>query len=194
PLLLILFGSSGLAPAQQLAYRSLIAEINQIEAVDNHTHVPKLVAPGEKDDEYDALPCSGYVEPSDDPSMARPDNPLYVEAWQKLFAYKYRDKSPDHVKELIAAKQRIKQQQGDNYPSWVLDQLNIQYMLSNRIAMGRGLVPSRFLWVPFDDALLYPLNTQSMADTPDRKFFYSREAVLLARYTADSGLNDSPAT
>jgi len=172
----------------------LVSEINKIKAVDNHTHVPKLVGQGEKDDEYDALPCGGYVEPSDDPNMARPDNPLFLEAWQKLYGYRFTDKSTEHVKELLAAKQIVKRKQSDNFPVWVLDQLGTEYMLANRIAMGRGLVQSRFLWVPFDDALMYPLETESMVDTPDRKFFYQREALLLKRYMNDSGTTALPST
>ncbi|HEV2962809.1 MAG TPA: hypothetical protein VG649_13350, partial [Candidatus Angelobacter sp.] len=35
----------------------LLAEINKIKAIDNHSHPPKLVSPGEKDDDFDALPC-----------------------------------------------------------------------------------------------------------------------------------------
>lgn len=187
----------GCIPKLQLAAQTepdpyILSEINKIKAVDNHTHVPKLVGPNEKDDEYDALPCGGYVEPSDDPVAARPDNPLFLEAWQKLFGYRYKDKTPEHVRELLAAKQSVKQKQGDNYPVWVLDQLGTEYMMANRIVMGRGLVPSRFLWVPFDDALMYPFNTQSMADTPDRKFFYQREAALLKRYMDESGVPSVP--
>jgi hypothetical protein len=185
---------SGIAFAQISPDPYLMAEINKIKTVDNHTHVPKVVASGEKDDDYDALPCSGYLETNDDPAMARPDNPLFLEAWQKLYGYKYNDKAPEHVRELLATKQRVMQEQGDHFPTWVLDQLGTEYMLANRVAMGRGLDPSRFLWVPFDDALMYPLNTQSMADTPDRKFFYQREAMLLKRYMADSNVQALPAT
>jgi len=64
---------------------ALMAEINKIQAVDSHTHVPKVVGRGEKDLDFDALPCSGYLEPSDDPAMARPDNPLFLDAWRKLY-------------------------------------------------------------------------------------------------------------
>src|ERR1700757_5091995 len=116
---------SGFVIAQTVPDPSLMAEINKIKAVDNHTHVPKVVAPGEKDDEYDALPCSGYVESSDDPAMARPGNPLFLEAWQKLYGYKYNDKSPEHVRELLQMKQRVAKEQADNFPVWVLDQLGI---------------------------------------------------------------------
>jgi uncharacterized protein len=173
---------------------SLMAEINKIKAVDDHTHVPKVVGAGERDDDYDALPCSGYLEASDDPSMARPENPLFLEAWQKLYGYKYNDKSPEHIRELLDTKQRVAREQGDNFPVWVLDQLGIQYMLANRVAMGRGLTPQRFLWVAFDDALMLPLNGEAMADNPDRRFFYQREAMLQKRYLSESGLSGLPAS
>src|SRR5215510_12319474 len=61
--------------------------------------------------------------------------------------------------------------------------------------MGRGLQPPRFRWVPFDDALFLPLNNSSVAnETPDRKFFYSREEMLLKRYLKDLNLSELPAT
>ncbi len=196
-LLLLLALASTPLPGAPLPQTSpdpaLMAEINKIRTVDNHTHVPKVVGPGEKDDDFDALPCSGYLEPSDDPAMARPDNPLFLEAWRKLYGYKYNDKSPAHVQELLETKQRVAREQGDNFPAWVLDQLGTEYMLANRVAMGRGLDPQRFLWVPFDDALMLPLNGQAMADTPDRKFFYQREAMLLKRYMTESNVSSTPA-
>src|SRR5438128_2651358 len=178
--------------AQDSPDPNLLVEINRIKAVDNHTHVPKVVSAGEKDDEFDALPCDP-LDPSDVPTMARADNPLFLKAWQKLYGYKYNDRDAAHVRELLETKQRIAREQGDNYPEWVLDRLNIEYMLANRVAMGRGLNPPRFLWVPFDDALLFPLNNQSMADTPDRKFFYQREEMLLKRYLAESNVPAMPA-
>ena len=171
----------------------IMAEVDKIKALDNHTHIPKLVAPGEKDDEFDALPCDP-LEPSDIPAMTRPENPKYLEAWQKLYGYKYNDRDPAHVRELLASKKRIAQEQGDNYPTWVIDRLGIEYLFANRVAMGRGLNPPRFLWVPFDDALMTPFDSFSMADTPDRKFFYGRETGLLKRYLTESGVNSLPAT
>jgi predicted TIM-barrel fold metal-dependent hydrolase len=178
--------------AQDAPDVNLLAEINKIKAVDNHTHVPKVVSAGEKDDEFDALPCDP-LDPSGEAAMGRADNPLFLKAWQQLYGYKYNDRDPAHVRELLEAKQRIAREQGDNYPAWVLDRLHIEYMLANRVAMGRGLNPPRFSWVPFDDALLFPLNNQSMADTPDRKFFYQREEMLLKRYLAESNVAAMPA-
>jgi uncharacterized protein len=172
----------------------LLAEINKIKAIDNHSHPPKVVAPGEKDDDFDALPCDP-LEPSDPTTISRPENPQYLAAWKALYGYRYNDMAPEHVKELLATKQRIMKEQGDNFPNWVLDQLGIETELANRIALGRGLKPPRFRWVPFDDALLLPFNNADAAnETPDRKFFYSREEMLLKRYLKDLNLPALPPT
>lgn len=183
----------GLAQAQK-ADPQLLAEINKIQAIDNHSHPPKLLGPGEKDDDYDALPCDP-LEPSVPTTPSRPENPQFLAAWKALYHYPYDDMAPDHVKELLAARQKIVEEQGDNFSNWVLDQLGIETELANRVALGRGLQPPRFRWVPFDDALLLPLNNASVAnETPDRKFFYSREEMLLRRYLKDLGLNALPPT
>ena len=172
----------------------LLAEISQIKAIDNHSHPPKLVGPGEKDDDFDALPCDP-LEPSMPTTISRPENPQYRAAWKALYNYPYDDMNPDHVRELLQAKQRIVREQGDNFPNWVLDQLGIESELANRVAMGRGLQPPRFRWVPFDDALMLPLQNSDLAsESPDRKFFYARETNLLHRYLRELGLNALPPT
>lgn len=184
---------SALACAQT-ADPKLLAEINQIKAIDNHSHPPKLVAPGEKDDDFDALPCDP-LEPSEPTIVSRPDNPQYVAAWRELYGYPFKDRSPEHVQMLLKAKQIVMKREGDNYPNWVLDQLGIETEFANRIALGRGLKPPHFRWVPFDDALLLPLNNTNVANvTPDRKFFYAREEMLLQRYLKDLNLHSVPKT
>lgn len=184
---------SGLVCAQT-ADPKLLAEINQIKAIDNHSHPPKLVAPGEKDDDFDALPCDP-LEPSEPTLPSRPTNPQYLAAWKALYGYKYNDATPEHVRELIQAKNAVKQREGDNYSNWVLDHLGIETEFANRIALGRGLKPPHFRWVPFDDALLLPLNNSNVANvTPDRKFFYSREEILLQRYLKELNLPSIPRT
>lgn len=191
-LVVFLFACVLAAAAQYAPDPALLAEIQKIPAIDNHTHVMKVTAPGEKDTEFDALPCE--VEPWDLPVFLRPDRPEVVQAWKALYGYKYDDQSPEHVKELIAAREKVMQQQGDNFPTWVLDRLNTKIMFANRIAMGRGLSAPRFVWVPYDDALLFPLNNASMADTPDRKFFFGREEMLLKRYLGDLHITAVPKT
>jgi hypothetical protein len=178
----------------QSADPQLLAEIGKIKAIDNHSHPPKIVAAGEKDDDFDALPCDP-LDPSDPTTITRPDNPQYIAAWKALYNYPYSDRSPAHVSELLQTKQKLMQEQGDNFPNWVLDQLNIETELANRVAMGRGLQPPRFRWVPFDDALLFPLKNSDLAhETPDRKFFFQRETMLLRRYMKDLDRDVLPAT
>lgn len=181
------------AHAQVTPDPSLFAEIEKIKAVDNHTHISKVVSAGESDRDFDALPCD-IIEGGADTLATRTDNPQFLEAWRALYGYKYEDRAPEHVKELIAAREKVIREQGDNFPSWVLDRLGIEYMLANRIAMGRGLNPPRFRWVPFDDALMSPLNPDSLADNPDKKAFYKQEASILKTYVSQARLSALPAS
>ncbi|MGZ4826466.1 MAG: amidohydrolase family protein [Terriglobales bacterium] len=191
--LLVLTFAAVFVSAQTRPDPALLAEIQQIKAIDNHTHVMKVVAAGEQDTEFDALPCDP-LEPSGSPTMTRPENPAFMKAWKALYNYPYDDSSPQHLRELMAAKDRVRREQGENFPTWVLDRLNIQTMFANRVAMGPGLKPPRFRWVPYDDALMFPLNNAAMADTPDRKIFYALEEKLLRRYLSDLQVARPPAS
>ena len=191
---LALAASTREARAQTQADPLLVAEIAKIKAIDNHTHVMRVVGPGEEDHEYDALPfelLEGF------PLMVRlrPDNLEYTAAWRALYGYKYSDMSEAHVRELSEIKARIRREQGDNYPAWVLDRLGIETMLANRVAMGRGLTPPRFRWVSYVDALVFPLNNDAAKNRNlDYRAFYPAEERLLKRYLAEAGSNELPAT
>ena len=173
---------------------AIMQEIRKIRAIDNHSHPPRVVAEGERDDEFDALPCDP-LEPTDPNTMTRPENPQYLAAWKALWGYQYEDRNDAHVKELLEKKKQVREEQGDRYPAWVLDRLGIDVEFANRVAMGRGLDSARFRWVPFDDALLFPLNNDALAaETPDRKFFFGRENMLLARYRRELNVAAMPQT
>ncbi|HEX8097765.1 MAG TPA: amidohydrolase family protein, partial [Pyrinomonadaceae bacterium] len=119
----------------------------------------------------------------------------YVGAWRDLFGYKHADMSEAHLRELVQAKARVMKERGDGYSAWVLDQLGIETMLANRVAMGRGLVEARFRWVPFDDALLFPLNNEAAKrSNSDVRGFYASEERLLKRYMADAAVGALPQT
>jgi len=181
--------------AQTKADSSLLAEINRIKAIDNHAHPLKYVAEGEKaDDEYDALPLD-VIEPFPLPVRLNPANPEFIHGWHDLYGYKHDDMSEAHLRELMATKQRVLKERGDGFPAWVLDQLNIETMFANRVAMGRGLVAPRFRWVAFDDALIFPLNNEAARrSNRDYKAFYPSEEKLLKRYLADLKISALPAT
>jgi uncharacterized protein len=68
-------------------------------------------------------------------------------------------------------------------------------MLANRVAMGRGLPPDRFKWVPFVDMLLFPLNNNpTKAKDPEHRAFLSNEESLLNISLQSAGFQRLPAT
>jgi len=183
------------ASSQTTADPQLVTAIANIKAIDNHAHPLRYVAPGEKpDDEFDALPLDA-IGPIPLPVRLNPGNLEFVEAWRDLYGYKYDDMSEAHLRELLQTKQQIASDQGDKFPTWALDQLGIETMFANRVAMGRGLTAPRFRWVSFVDALLFPLsNEAAKKSNPDYRGFYPGEERLLKRYLTSAGLNALPAT
>lgn len=169
--------------------------LSSIDAVDNHAH-PVLAPPLDATEkEFDALPVSN-LEPQSDPPALRPDFPLLSDAWKALYGFT----TPPPLdaaatQRLNDARSRVKHAQGEQYPQWVLDQAGIGTMLANRVAMGRGVQPPRFLWVPYIDALLFPLDNTGMASvSPDRKAFFSLEDAVRGRYLNAVGMSAAPPT
>ena len=81
----------------------------------------------------------------------------------------------------------------ETVPDWVLDQIGIETMFANRVAMGRGLNAPRFRWVAFDDALMFPLNNEAARrSNPDYRGFYPGEERLLKRYLTDLKIGALP--
>ncbi|HXA64372.1 MAG TPA: amidohydrolase family protein [Bryobacteraceae bacterium] len=183
--LVVLAAAGTLALAQLPIDSQLAAEIAKIRAIDNHAHPVRPTFGSDKDVDYDALPVE-TMEPSTEPVRTRQGSPLALEASHALFgnAQDYRQR-----------KRQVLTEKGAGYANWVLDQLGIETMLANRVAMGPGLAPPRFLWVPFEDALMYPLNNSSLAaKNSDRKAFFADEDRLLQRYLKESGYSELPAS
>jgi uncharacterized protein len=179
----------------QTADPQLLAEIKQIRAIDNHSHVERVLTEGETDTEGDAISCGGLEFVSPPPMRLRPDNPIYIGAWRELFGYRYDDMSETHVRELLSVKRKMMREKSDAYPAWILDKLNIEVMLANRISMGRGLKAPRFRWVSYGDPLLLPFSTQKMRQVnSDVKFFYEQEEKLFKRFLADLKIGKLPTT
>lgn len=184
--------STPLTRAQTVADPALLAEINNIRAVDNHAHPLQFVNEGETDTDE---AFSGPAQPMDAPVRLRPDNPEYIGAWRELYGYKYDDMSEAHLRELSADKQRVRRERGEAYPAWVLDKLGIEVMLANRVAMGRGLTAPRFRWTPFADPLMYPLSNAGAGrgNLDDRKEYEGAERIL-KRYMTELRIRTLPPT
>lgn len=169
--------------------------IDSIWAVDNHAH-PVLAPPQDATDrEFDALPVES-LEPESEPPAYRADSPELRLAWKALYGF---DEAPPldaaGLQRLNAARARVKSREGENYPAWVLDQAKTATMVGNRVAMGFGVEPPRFRWVPYMDALLFPLNNSGLAqESPDRKEFFPLENKVLRRYYTESAVKAVPIT
>ena len=183
--LALLAALGGVASAQLPIDSQLAAEIAKIKAIDNHAHPVRPTLGNDKDVDYDALPVE-TMEPSTEPVRTRQGSPLALEASHALFG---------NAKDFHERKRQILAEKGAGYANWVLDQLGIEAMLANRVAMGPGLAPPRFLWVPFEDALMYPLNNTGLAaKNSDRKAFFADEDRLLQRYLKECGYSEAPAS
>ncbi len=163
-------------------------------AIDNHAH-PVLPPPNDiTDRNFDALPVDN-MEPETDPVAWRADNPQLAAAWKALWGF---DGSPpldaEGMKRLNAARQIVKAREGARYADWVLDRSNVGTMLGNRVVMGPGLSKPRFEWVPYIDALLFPLDNSTLETTPDRKQFFPLEERLRTQYLNAVGMNTVPPT
>ena len=165
----------------------LAAEVQRIRAIDNHAHPVRFTAPNEPADRFfDALPVDN-MEPQSDPVNLRPDAPAMAEAWRALYGVDRFDQ---------ARKTSLMQQKGAAWPAWALDQMGIEIMLANRVEMGPGdsFPASRFRWVPYADALIFPLDNSKLGVNSDRKSFFALEDKLRARYLQDAGLTAVPPT
>jgi hypothetical protein len=162
---------------QPAADADLVTEIDGIRAIDNHAHPVRVVASGEQPDrDFDALPVDNREPQSDTVSM-RPGAPALLQAAKAL-----------------SGKQQAMRAKGEQYPAWVLDQIGVDVMLANRVEMGPGIQPPRFLWVPYADALIFPLDNAKLASVnPDRKAFFELEDKLRDAI-CDPGMQTVPPT
>src|SRR5262249_27610100 len=169
--------------------------LDTVAAIDNHAH-PVLPPPNLATDRgFDALPVDN-MEPQTDPVGWRPDNLHLTSAWQALWHFNEAPPlSADAMKRLNASRDKVRAQQGEHYDQWVLDQAHIGTMLANRVALGPGVQPPRFRWVPYIDALVFPLDNSGIAAaTPDRTQFFALEDKLRTQYLQAVHLQAPPPT
>ena len=168
--------------------------IAEARAVDNHAH-PVLPEAGDR--EFDSLPVDN-MEPQTDPVAWRTDNPQLPAAWSALWGVRLGvPLTAAGTEELARARAAVKAREGAGYDDWVLDRAGIATMLGNRVSFpgNAEMQPPRFRWVPYEDALLFPLDNRGLAaENPDRALFFPLEDKLRARYLSAVGLTAVPGT
>lgn len=172
----------------------IAATLASLPAIDNHAHPVLATSVDAADKNFDALPVDS-LEAETDAIAVRPDFPMLGEAWKALYGLSLTPPlDAAGMKRLAEARELAQLQQGANFPAWVLDKAGIGTMLANRVAMGAGIEPPRFRWVPYVDALLFPLDNAGVASgSPDRRAFFALEDKLRSRYLQENQRSAVPA-
>src|SRR5712672_3759584 len=122
---LILIGQTAESLAQPSIAPTLATQLAAIPAIDNHAH-PLLSPPAYATDRnFDALPVDN-MEPDTDPAGLRPTLPALHEAWQAIFHFNGQPPlDADGLKQLEAAREATRREQGEKYATYILDRSNI---------------------------------------------------------------------
>src|SRR5712675_410231 len=170
----------------QKIYDHLLPQIDRILIYDNHSH-----ATFPDDSDMDA-----QAAPPDETSVLRlrDTNPEFVAAAKSLFAYPYDDFQPEHAKWLIDKKKAAEKSGTTAYWDSILDKLNIETCLANRVALAPYLNPNRFHWVFFVDSFLFPLaNRDQTGKNPDMGVYIPLQEKVLHRYMQQENVSALPA-
>ena len=170
----------------QNLYDKLLKQIEQIPIYDNHSH-----ATFPDDMDMDAM-----ASPPDESTVLRlrDTNPEFVAAAKALFGYPYDDFKPEHAKWLIDKEKAAEAAGGTAYWDSILDKLNIETCLANRVALAAYLDPKRFHWVFFVDSFLFPFdNHDQAARNGDMGVYIPLQEKVLQRYMKQEGVSGLPA-
>ena len=170
----------------QKTYERLLKQIEQIPIYDNHSH-----ATFPDDSDMDAM-----TAPPDESSVLRlrETNPEFVAGAKALFGYPYNDFSAEHAKWLIDKKKAAEAAGGAAYWDGILDKLNIETCLANRVALAPYLDPKRFHWVFFVDSFLFPFdNHAQIAKNGDLAVYLPMQEKVLQRYMKQENVSGMPA-
>jgi len=167
-------------------YEKLLKQIDLIPIYDNHSH-----ATFPDDSDMDAMASPPEASTA---LRLRDDNPEFVAAAKALFGYPYDDFQPAHAKWLIDKKKAAEQQGGTAYFDGILDKLNVETCLANRVALAPYLNPKRFHWVFFVDSFLFPFdNHDQIAKNGDMAVYIPLQEKVLQRYKKQESISDLPA-
>ena len=175
------------SPAEvQKIYERLLPQIDGIPIYDNHSHA---TFPDDADmDAMAAVPDESSV------LRLRDTNLEFVAGAKALFAYPYDDFAPEHAKWLADKEKAAEQSGGTAYWNSILNRLNVEVCLANRVAPATYLDPKRFHWVFFVDSFLFPLNNRDQTGkNPDMSVYIPLQERVLHRYLKQENLSAVPA-
>jgi len=170
----------------QKIYDRLLKQIDRIPIYDNHSH-----ATFPDDSDMDAM-----ASPPNESTVMRlrDTNPEFVAAAKALFGYPYDDFKPEHAKWLIDKKKAAEAAGSTAYWDSILDKMNIETCLANRVALASYLDPQRFHWVFFVDSFLFPFDNHNLAaKNADMSVYIPLQEKVLRRYMKQENVIGLPA-
>jgi len=170
----------------QKIYDRLLKQIDRIPIYDNHSH-----ATFPDDSDMDAM-----ASPPNESTVMRlrDTNPEFVAAAKALFGYPYDDFKPEHAKWLIDKKKAAEAAGSTAYWDSILDKMNIETCLANRVALASYLDPKRFHWVFFVDSFLFPFDNHNLAaKNADMSVYIPLQEKVLRRYMKQENVIGLPA-
>jgi uncharacterized protein len=170
----------------QATYSRILTAVEKIPIFDNHSH------PGFADDpDVDAMASP----PGSIALRLRPDNPELIAASKDLFGYPFADATPEHLEWLRKKKAELRRQQtGYSYFDGILDHLNVEQALANRVKLAPYLSPKRFHWVFFVDSVLFPFDNHTiLTRNGDEAMFVPMQEKKLHSELAQEQLASLPA-
>ena len=187
-LALVLLLTSATALWSQQADPEIARYVDSVKAIDNHAHV---IAADPADRGYDQLRCEQLPDGGIGPASWR-YNADWAHAIHDLYGFTPKDDSDAEMKRVEEAR---KQAMAAHAQGWVLEKAGIATVLANRTALAPEMKAPLVRWVPYEDALLFPLdNTELKKLNPDRAVLFQMADELRARYFQQAGVMGAPPT
>jgi uncharacterized protein len=186
--------SLSLGVSAQEADPEIVRHIDSVKGIDNHAHV--MAFDHRADKGYDQLRCAELAtSPSSFLREILRFGPAQQAAVRTLYGYEMTDDREPSIKKLQDTAAAMRQKNGDAHYAWVLQEAGIQTVLANRTAMAPELKLPQFRWVPYADALLFPLDNGAREKVnPDRATLFTMAEALQRTYLHDLGMSGIPAT
>jgi uncharacterized protein len=187
-----LFVSVASASAQE-PDPEIVRYVNSIKAIDNHSHITALDRDHDKG--YDQLRCD-VLPPAVGLSPANfRFNADQQWAYKTLYGFDAKTGDDAEIKKIIEMELAARKEHGAGFYAWVMDKAVLESAFANRTSISPEMHAPQIRWVPYEDALLFPLNNSAAKDVnPDRHALFGMAEDLLHTYLRDAGLARVPAT
>ncbi len=164
----------------------IVRYVNSIKAIDNHSHITALDRDHDKG--YDQFAAMFFLPPTGlSPANFR-FNADQQWAYKTLFGFDAKTGSDAEIKKIIELELAAREEHGAGFYAWVMEKALLGTAFANRTSMPPEMRAPQIRWVPYEDALLFPLNNSAAkAVNPDRRALFGMAEDLLAHIFTGRG-------